>query len=211
MTKRDSALTRARILRVAEQLFAEKGFDGSRVDEIARGAGVNKALIYYYFKSKDDILDALFTSAIKDVIELIEQTYDDFQLDEDEVEQMFNTLVDLVSRKKRILKVMLMESLKGSERRPHLFKIADYFVGGEVDTLTKLFESRGLQLPRGIDRKQMLVTEFFTGMMPLINYVVYREEWCRHVGMDEAELKKRFFRALAMTHLLYHKNLLEGN
>ncbi len=45
-----------------------------------------------------------------------------------------------------------------------------------VETLTKLFEAKGMRMPEGLDRKQMLVTEFFTGMMPLINYVVYREE-----------------------------------
>ena len=101
MNRKDSAVTRARILKTAEKLFSEKGFDGARVDEIARDAGVNKALIYYYFKSKDDILDALFTGAIKDIIELMEDTYEDFHLDDAEVERMFDTLVGLISRKKR--------------------------------------------------------------------------------------------------------------
>lgn len=209
-SRRNSAVTRARILRAAEELFAEKGFDGSRVDEIARKAGVNKALIYYYFKSKDDILDALFTSAIKDVIELIESTYDDLQLDESEIARMFDTLTQLVSRKKRILKVMLMESLKGSTRRPHLFKIADYFMGGEVETLLRVFKERGLALPVEVDRLQMMVTEFFTGTMPLICYAVFAEDMSRHLGIPEAELKDRFFKSFAMTHLAYHRALLDG-
>lgn len=38
-------------------LFAEKGFDGARVDKLAEMAKVNKALIYYYFKSKEAIPD----------------------------------------------------------------------------------------------------------------------------------------------------------
>jgi TetR/AcrR family transcriptional regulator len=43
---------RERILKAAKEIFSEKGFDGARMDPIAQTAGVNKALIYYYFKSK---------------------------------------------------------------------------------------------------------------------------------------------------------------
>ena len=48
--------SRERILDAARSEFAEKGFDGARVDEIAKRADVNKALIYYYFKGKDELL-----------------------------------------------------------------------------------------------------------------------------------------------------------
>ncbi|MDD5544786.1 MAG: TetR/AcrR family transcriptional regulator [Acidobacteriia bacterium] len=49
---RDSAATRAIILRAAERIFAEVGLAGARTDSIAAAAGVNKAMLYYYFKSK---------------------------------------------------------------------------------------------------------------------------------------------------------------
>lgn len=52
--------SKERILRAAEVEFAQKGFDGARVDAIAAVAGVNKALLYYYFKSKAGLLEALF-------------------------------------------------------------------------------------------------------------------------------------------------------
>ncbi|MBZ5515356.1 MAG: TetR/AcrR family transcriptional regulator [Acidobacteriia bacterium] len=52
---RRAAETRAAILRAAEDLFAQAGLDGARTDAIAAAAGVNKALLYYYFKSKEDI------------------------------------------------------------------------------------------------------------------------------------------------------------
>jgi TetR/AcrR family transcriptional regulator len=52
---RRAAETRAAILRAAEDLFARAGLDGARTEAIASAAGVNKALLYYYFKSKEDI------------------------------------------------------------------------------------------------------------------------------------------------------------
>ncbi|MEO0038050.1 MAG: hypothetical protein RIQ59_1261 [Bacteroidota bacterium] len=47
------------ILLVAEQLFAEEGFDGTSVREIAKIANINVAMISYYFGSKEKLLEAL--------------------------------------------------------------------------------------------------------------------------------------------------------
>jgi TetR/AcrR family transcriptional regulator len=44
-----------RILSAAEAIFAEKGLAGARTSAIGRAAGVNSALLYYYFRSKEDI------------------------------------------------------------------------------------------------------------------------------------------------------------
>jgi TetR/AcrR family transcriptional regulator len=51
--------TRALILATAERIFAKSGLAGARTDAIAKAAGVNKALLYYYFKSKDDLYEAI--------------------------------------------------------------------------------------------------------------------------------------------------------
>ena len=47
--------TARRIVAAAEEIFAEEGLAGARMDEIARAAKVNKALLYYYFKSKEEL------------------------------------------------------------------------------------------------------------------------------------------------------------
>jgi TetR/AcrR family transcriptional regulator len=47
--------TLQRIVAAAERIFAEQGVDGAGTDGIARAARVNKALLYYYFKSKEDL------------------------------------------------------------------------------------------------------------------------------------------------------------
>lgn len=58
--------SRAAILRAAEHIFAEEGLAGARTDAIAAAAGVNKALLYYYFKSKDDLYVAILEGHMKD-------------------------------------------------------------------------------------------------------------------------------------------------
>jgi TetR/AcrR family transcriptional regulator len=57
--KRDSRVTRQRILAAATQEFASKGLEGARVDEIARRAGANKNMIYHYYDSKDGLFQAV--------------------------------------------------------------------------------------------------------------------------------------------------------
>ncbi len=62
----NAAGTRERILRVAERFFAERGYEGTSTRMIAEEAGVNKAMIFYYFRNKEDlyfqVLSDLFTS-----------------------------------------------------------------------------------------------------------------------------------------------------
>jgi TetR/AcrR family transcriptional regulator len=57
--------TARRIVATAEDIFAEQGLAGARMDEIARAAKVNKALLYYYFRSKEElhrfVLEALLS------------------------------------------------------------------------------------------------------------------------------------------------------
>jgi TetR/AcrR family transcriptional regulator len=57
--------TRARILDAAIREFSENGLAGARTEQIAEEAGVNKALLYYYFKGKED----LYAAALEYVFE----------------------------------------------------------------------------------------------------------------------------------------------
>ncbi len=57
--------TRARILHAAITEFSQNGLAGARTEQIAEAAGVNKALLYYYFKSKE----ALYAAALESIAE----------------------------------------------------------------------------------------------------------------------------------------------
>ena len=69
--KRDAAATKARILASAIALFSKNGFDATTGDDIAKESGVNKALIYYYFKNKaglyETVMSTLFDSIYTEV------------------------------------------------------------------------------------------------------------------------------------------------
>ncbi len=57
--------TEEKILQSAKNIFIAKGMDGARMQEIADDAGINKALLHYYFRSKEKLFDAIFQDAFK--------------------------------------------------------------------------------------------------------------------------------------------------
>jgi len=67
--KHDAADKQQRILQAARAEFAEKGFDGARVDSIAARARANKQLIYYYFTNKDVLFTQVLEAAYRDIRE----------------------------------------------------------------------------------------------------------------------------------------------
>src|ERR1700753_1335102 len=66
--QRDPDRTRAAVLSVARQEFAKLGLAGARVDEIVRIAGVSKQVVYYYFKSKDELFKAALLSSYEEIL-----------------------------------------------------------------------------------------------------------------------------------------------
>jgi TetR/AcrR family transcriptional regulator len=59
-------LSRAKILAAAERSFAKDGLAGARTDAIAAEAGVNKALLYYYFKNKESLYEAVLEGHLRE-------------------------------------------------------------------------------------------------------------------------------------------------
>ncbi len=65
---RDAEATKAAFVRAGEIVFAENGFDGATLDRLAEEAGANKALVSYYFGSKEGLYVAVIASMISDVV-----------------------------------------------------------------------------------------------------------------------------------------------
>lgn len=64
MVKKKENNTEEVILNAATAVFQKKGMDGTRMQEIADKAGINKAMLHYYYRSKQKLFEAVFKSAI---------------------------------------------------------------------------------------------------------------------------------------------------
>lgn len=76
MVKDKEAKTEEKILTAARKVFLIRGMDGARMQDIADEAGINKALLHYYFRSKDKLFEQIFletaTSFLPKVIAILE-------------------------------------------------------------------------------------------------------------------------------------------
>jgi TetR/AcrR family transcriptional regulator len=63
--------TEQKILAAARQEFSERGMDGARMQAIANRAGVNKALLHYYFRSKDKLFEIIIRDLVSAIWRLI--------------------------------------------------------------------------------------------------------------------------------------------
>jgi TetR/AcrR family transcriptional regulator len=76
-TRRQPEESRASILKAAVREFAREGVAGARTDAIARFAGVNKALIYYYFRDKEGLYEAVLEEVFSGVRQVIHNVLSD--------------------------------------------------------------------------------------------------------------------------------------
>jgi len=65
--------TEDKIVEAAKTVFVEKGMDGARMQEIANEAGINKALLHYYFRTKNKLFEKVFSIIFKDVFNVFDQ------------------------------------------------------------------------------------------------------------------------------------------
>jgi AcrR family transcriptional regulator len=196
--------TRGRILKAAEQEFSAKGFDGARVDQIAAAAQVNKALIYYYFGSKQKILDALYQDLVDRGIadlDLSRFLPEALEGDPNSFQEIFGEILGFFSRYRDIIRVVFMESLKrGGENR--ILQLVDVYYDERIQTVVRDLQAKGTYIEE--NKVQWIVTEFFTGMLPVIGYVLFREDLAEHLGSDSAALDGYFMQSIRDTHLPTH-------
>jgi TetR/AcrR family transcriptional regulator len=68
MTETIELSTEQRILEAAKKVFLLRGLDGARTQEIADEAGINKAMLHYYFRNKDRLFEMVFDSIASKIV-----------------------------------------------------------------------------------------------------------------------------------------------
>lgn len=68
--------TEEKILKAAMEVFLRDGYDGSRMQDIADVAGINKALLHYYFRSKDKLFEKVFDFKIQSFFPQVDAAFD---------------------------------------------------------------------------------------------------------------------------------------
>jgi len=122
MTKRKekSDKTTERILNAARTVFAEKGYSGAHVDEIAERAGVNKATIYYQIGDKDTLYAGVIHQVIGNVAQGIAQAVAKANKPEEKLTAYIKFLAGAVDKNPELPSIMMREIASGGATLPRV-------------------------------------------------------------------------------------------
>jgi TetR/AcrR family transcriptional regulator len=120
--------SRAAILKAAVGEFAEHGIAGARTDAIARAARVNKALLYYYFKDKDALYEAVLDHVFSGLRERVTPVLDSKLPPREKILQYLGTYFDYIAANPRFPRVVQGEWLRSRVGAARMQRIAkSYF------------------------------------------------------------------------------------
>lgn len=114
--KRDAHATRLKLLTTAEHAFVAKGFDGTRVDEIAADAGVNKRMIYVYFGDKERLYLEVLRTNLQQLLDATRDLIGDHPDPVQQAEACIRRYFHFCADHPAFVRLLSWESLNGGKR-----------------------------------------------------------------------------------------------
>ena len=114
--------TRNAILEAAEELFAERGFEGTRLEDIAGRVGIRRASIVYYFRDKRELYGAVIESVLLGLRDAIERAIAGDLSPADKIEAAISAWVDYVGARPTTAQFILRESADANAERGFLHR-----------------------------------------------------------------------------------------
>ena len=170
---------RSQILSAAEELFADKGFDGTSVRDIAHKAGVNLAMISYYFGSKEKLFEALVEYRSGYTVGVIEEVARDEQTEP--MEKMFKLIdfyVERILGSHRFHNIISrhFSTLPTSDLKETLINMKQK----NIDQIRKIVDD-GVQ--RGVFRKVDLEMTMSSIIGTITQMTLSKDFYCRVLGI----------------------------
>ena len=188
------------IINTAEKLFAVTGFDGTSVRDIAQEAGVNVAMISYYFGSKEKLMEAVFEERTNNIRLKVENLLQNEVLSNlEKVNILIDDYVDKFIQQQEFHKIMMREQLIDK----------DTMIAGCIMELKKrnLASIKKLILDgqkSGEFKKNIDIVLMMTTMVGTVSQLITSQRFYREVNnlghMDEIEFQK-YLRKKLSTHL----------
>ena len=215
-----------RILATSIELFSKKGFDGTSVNLIAKEANVNKALIYYYFKNKEEILDTMIQSLFdgmtertlsfvhETMVEMISTKQLDILPDRlrfsdtqslgafiAKLDAYYHSVLDYAIGNKEVLRILMLESLKNDSKYSNgLFKFLEMTKEDEKNPVYKTIWEADQDFSY---TSEMTLYRFFFNIIPIVNFAAYFDDYTAISKIEGTLLIDSFMRSCHTTTMAF--------
>lgn len=119
--------TEQKILEAAKKVFMQKGLDGARLDEIANEAGINKALLHYYFRSKEKLFETIFDQMSGKIIPDFTLIIESKGTIEDKIELIVHRYIDFIGENPQLPVFLITELNRNPERMKDILSHTENF------------------------------------------------------------------------------------
>jgi TetR/AcrR family transcriptional regulator len=195
----DAEGTREAILNAAEEVFAEHGFDGARIDAIAAKAGYNKSLIFQYFGDKLGLygrvvrrteaeIDGLRTQMMASLLE------EGVTFDADKFRALLKTFMgtyfDYLVKYPRFARILVWEMAEGWQTMAKIFSERDMEDVAQLRPFLDQVQSAGLLRSDINPIAQFMMIEFlyasYLAIIPLYQMFLPGEEFSSAAALERA-------------------------
>tara|TARA_R100001530_G_scaffold122170_2_gene89731 strand:- start:149 stop:763 length:615 start_codon:yes stop_codon:yes gene_type:complete len=158
--------TEGQILNAAESVFQKKGMDGARMQEIADEAGINKAMLHYYYRSKQLLFEAVFSNAFSLLAPQLNKILNDDSSIEDKVKNFTHNYITFISKHPYLPNFIIQEL----NRNPKFFEKIQQNTA--FPTLEKFKNQVNEEVEKGIlkpiDGEQLFVNIISLNIFPFV-------------------------------------------
>ncbi|HSV89140.1 MAG TPA: TetR/AcrR family transcriptional regulator [Bacteroidales bacterium] len=155
--------TEQKIIDAATELFLEKGVDRTSVREIATKAGINLALMNYYFRSKENLFDAIFTMLVKKHTRQLIKILDSDMTLEEKIVKYVEAYIDMLSENPLLVSFVMAIVHRSQERITEMNAISSLYS-------TPRFAQEIYDLCNSGKIKPTSPTQLFIDMLSLITF-----------------------------------------
>ncbi len=158
--------TEEQILDAAKEVFQKKGMDGARMQEIADKAGINKAMLHYYYRSKQLLFEAVFSNAFALLAPQMNKILNDDSSIEEKVRSFTHNYISFIAKHPYLPNFIIQEL----NRNPSFFeKIQE---NAAFPTLDKFEKQVAIEVEQAIlkpiDGKQLFVNILSLNIFPFV-------------------------------------------
>jgi TetR/AcrR family transcriptional regulator len=158
-----SKSTEQKIFDAATELFLEKGVDRTSVRDIASKAGINLALMNYYFRSKENLFDAIFSNLVKKNTRKLVKILDSDQSLEDKVREYVSAYIDMLSENPLLVSFVMSILHRSRERITEMNAVSHLYS-------TDKFSQQLLDEAQKGNIRKTDPSQFFVDMLSLIAF-----------------------------------------
>jgi AcrR family transcriptional regulator len=187
------------LLDSAELLFSQKGFDGTSVRDIAEAAGINTAMISYYFGSKEKLMEEIFERKSLNIREKVDNLMKDDALDPfQKIYSLVDVYIEGIFQRKTFHRILLCEQI--INQNPPIIQMVEKMKVRNSECINDLIR---LGQKKGLFKKNIDIPMLTNTLIGTISHMLINMDFYRHYHSLES-LKDEEFERLIKKKLSTH-------